>query len=172
MRFFKKKNIQDEEIKLSAYLTGRTIPLEDINDGVFSEKLLGDGIAIEPDSDKLTAPADGEVILIMEMTGHACGMRLDNGLEILMHIGIDTANLMHEGFVVHVKKGEKVRKGKPLITFDREWIAKNGYRDVTVMLISNPDILKNTEFYFHQNVTAAQDTILTAQVMQKSEKSI
>lgn len=76
-----------------AFLTGKVIPLKEVNDGVFSEGIMGDGLAILPENDTLYAPCDGEVTVLMDESKHACGLTLDNGMEILLHIGIDTVEM-------------------------------------------------------------------------------
>ena len=125
-----------KKIELKAYLSGRLIHLEDVNDGVFSKKMMGEGIAIKPTSNELLAPADGEVIVIMDKSFHAVGLKLKDQTEVLLHIGIDTVYMNGEGFTPHVKVGDHVKTGQKLITFDRDKIKKAGYRDVTVLAIT------------------------------------
>ena len=102
LSFFKKKAAKSEEAAngktMKAYLTGKVIPIEEVNDGVFSAKIMGDGIAIIPENEVLTAPADGEITVVMDGSFHAVGMRLDNGVEVLLHIGVDTVGMNGEGF--------------------------------------------------------------------------
>ena len=94
---------------MKAYLTGKVIPIEEVNDGVFSAKIMGDGIAIIPENEVLTAPADGEITVVMDGSFHAVGMRLDNGVEVLLHIGVDTVGMNGEGFKPYVTVGDKVK---------------------------------------------------------------
>ena len=82
-----------------------------VNDGVFSAKIMGDGIAIIPENEVLTAPADGEITVVMDGSFHAVGMRLDNGVEVLLHIGVDTVGMNGEGFKPYVTVGDKVKTG-------------------------------------------------------------
>ena len=109
LSFFKKKAANGKTMK--AYLTGKVIPIEEVNDGVFSAKIMGDGIAIIPENEVLTAPADGEITVVMDGSFHAVGMRLDNGVELLLHIGVDTVGMNGEGFKPYVTVGDKVKTG-------------------------------------------------------------
>ena len=115
LSFFKKKAAKSEEAAngktMKAYLTGKVIPIEEVNDGVFSAKIMGDGIAIIPENEVLTAPADGEITVVMDGSFHAVGMRLDNGVEVLLHIGVDTVGMNGEGFKPYVTVGDKVKTG-------------------------------------------------------------
>ena len=115
LSFFKKKAAKSEEAAngktMKAYLTGKVIPIEELNDGVFSAKIMGDGIAIIPENEVLTAPADGEITVVMDGSFHAVGMRLDNGVEVLLHIGVDTVGMNGEGFKPYVTVGDKVKTG-------------------------------------------------------------
>ena len=132
--------------ELKACLTGKVIPLKEVNDGVFSEGIMGDGIAIIPENETLYAPADAQVAALMEDSKHACGLRLADGMEILLHIGLDTVNMKGDGFSYLVKQGQQVKAGDPLIRFDRKKIKAAGYRDLTVCIISAPGEAKNLQF--------------------------
>lgn len=127
----------DARKELKAYLTGKVIPLKEVNDGVFSEGIMGEGAAIIPEDDLLCAPADGTVSVLMENSRHACGLTLDCGMEILLHIGIDTVDMQGDGFEYLVKAGQRVHAGDALIRFDRDKIRKAGHPDVTVCIITD-----------------------------------
>lgn len=131
MLFFKKKK---NEIK--AFVSGRLIPIEEVGDGVFSKKVLGDGIAIEPTSDELLAPTDGVVTVVIEDSYHAVAIQTEDKTQILLHIGIDTVSMNGDGFHCYVKVGDRVKCGQKLITFNRSKIQEAGYRDVTIMVIA------------------------------------
>lgn len=122
---------------LTAFLDGQVIPLQEVNDGVFSAGIMGDGLAIRPENDIVYAPADGKVAVVMEESKHACGLVLDNGMEILIHVGIDTVSMNGDGFAYLIKEGQQVKTGDPLIRFDRDKIRKAGYQDVTVMVVTD-----------------------------------
>ena len=121
---------------MKAFLTGNVIPLKEVGDGVFSEGIMGDGFAIQPESDTLLAPVDAEVTVLMEDSRHAVGLTMANGMEILLHIGIDTVDMQGDGFTYLVSQGQKVKTGDPLIRFDRAKIKAAGHPDVTVCVIT------------------------------------
>ena len=124
-------------MKLYACVTGRLMDMSEVPDDMFSQKMMGDGIAIEPTGDTVVAPADAEVTMIMEESLHAIGLRMKNGAEILIHIGIDTVKLNGEGFQALVKAGDKVTAGTPLIKFDKEVIKAAGYGTTVIMAVTN-----------------------------------
>lgn len=123
---------------LCAHLSGDIIPLEDIEDEAFSQKVLGDGIAIEPTEGKLYSPCDGKVDMVFE-TKHAINLISDDGCEILLHIGIDTVKLLGKHFKDHVSDGQRIRKGDLLITFNIKEIRRAGFKTVTPMIVCNSD---------------------------------
>ena len=131
---------------LRAFLTGKVIPLKEVNDGVFSEGIMGDGLAIFPENDTLCAPCDGEVTVLMDESRHACGLTLENGMEILLHIGIDTVEMKGDGFEYLVSLNQKVKAGTPLVRFDREKIRAAGHPDVTVCIVTEEGSAKDFEF--------------------------
>lgn len=135
-----------EAAELKAFLTGKVISLKEVGDGVFSEGVMGDGIAIIPENDTLYAPADAEVSMIMEESGHACGLTLANGMEVLLHVGIDTVDMKGDGFKYLVSQDQKVKAGTPLIRFDRDKIKAAGHPDVTVCIITEEGNAKNIQF--------------------------
>lgn len=146
---------------LTAYLSGKVIPVEEVPDAVFSSKALGDGIAIEPENDTLTAPASGKITTVMDGSFHACGMTLDNGMELLFHIGIDTVAMNGDGFACHVEEGMRVKAGDKLITFDREKIKKAGHPTVTMMIVTDPG--NSSEIHFHTGMDAVQGVTAVAE---------
>lgn len=145
--------------ELKAFLTGDVIPVKEVNDGVFSEGVMGDGIAIIPENDILYAPADAEVAVLMPTSKHACGLKLANGMEILLHVGLDTVNMEGDGFEYLITQGQFVKEGTPLIKFDREKIKKAGYRDVTICVVSETGNAKNITFETGMKATAKQTQI-------------
>ncbi len=141
---FMKKN---KEVELISPITGNIIPLEKVPDPVFSEKIMGDGIAIEPSEGKILSPIDGKIATIFP-TNHAIGLVNKEGLEILIHIGIDTVELKGEGFNRIAEEGADVKKGDPLMEIDLEKIKNGGKSTITPIIITNMDkvdkINKNT----------------------------
>lgn len=127
-----------------APLEGKVVALEDVPDATFAEGVLGLGAAIEPAVGEVVAPADGEVSSIFD-THHAVGLTLDNGMELLIHVGINTVALNGEGFTAHVSEGDKVKRGQPLISFDKDFITSKGYPIITPVIISNADDYKSIQ---------------------------
>ena len=125
-----------ETVTLKAYLTGEVISLKEVGDGVFSEGVMGEGLAIKPENDTLYAPVDATVTVLMEDSRHAVGLTMENGMEILLHVGIDTVDMQGDGFTYFVTENQEVKAGEPLIRFDREKIKKAGHPDVTVCVIT------------------------------------
>src|SRR5512136_1265607 len=101
------------KLVLKAPLSGALVPIERVPDPVFSQKMVGDGISVDPISQSLLAPCDGEVVML-HPANHALTLVTAEGIEVLMHIGLDTINLKGEGFRPHVKNGDKVKAGAPL----------------------------------------------------------
>lgn len=132
---------------LRAFLRGRVITLKEVNDGVFSEGVLGDGLAILPEDGTLYAPADAEVAVLMPDSRHACGLKLDNGIELVLHIGVDTVDMQGDGFEYLVEQGQKVKQGTPLIRFDRKKIQAAGHPDVTICVITGGSDGKTVRFH-------------------------
>jgi len=117
-------------------LEGTVLPLADVPDPVFAKGTVGKGVGIDPTGDTVYAPASGTVI-VAQATGHAFGLRLDDGIDLLIHVGIDTVQLGGKGFQVKVAKGDRVEAGTPLVTFDRAIIEEAGYSLVTPVLVTN-----------------------------------
>lgn len=139
-------NSENNENVLKAFLTGNVIDLKEVNDGVFSEGIMGEGFAIQPENDILYAPADAKVTVMMDDSKHACGLELDNKMEVLLHIGIDTVDMKGDGFEYLVSLNQRVKAGTPLIRFDREKIKAAGHPDVTVCVIVEPGDAKDIKF--------------------------
>lgn len=114
-------------------LSGTIIPLSDVNDQTFAAGLLGQGVAIEPTGDRVVAPADSKIEAIFP-TGHAVALHTSNGLDVLIHVGLDTVKLAGKHFKVHASVGDQVKQGQVLIEFDRGAISAEGF-DVTVPIL-------------------------------------
>lgn len=136
---------------VTAPLSGRVIPMEEIPDQVFSQGILGEGVGIEPTGNVVVAPADATVCSVIEDSRHAVGLTLDNGAELLIHVGIDTVSMNGDGFQLHVKEGDRVHLGDKLITFDPEKIKAAGHPTTTAFLVTDPGDLVPT---FETNVDA------------------
>ena len=133
----KEEKVEDACV-IVAPIEGNAISLEEVGDGVFSEGMLGKGIAIEPTVGRAVSPVDGTVSTVFE-TKHAIGLTSDNGAEVLIHIGLDTVKLNGKHFSTYVKAGDKVKAGDLLVEFDIEKIKEAGYPTVTPVIITNTD---------------------------------
>lgn len=159
-QFFKKKpDLEKTGLELTAMTDGRCIPLEEVNDPVFSGKVLGDGIAIVPEDCVIAAPCDGTVSMLAE-TLHAFGMTRDDGLELMVHIGIDTVALKGEGFEALVSQGDQVKKGEPLIRFDAAFMEKKGIDMTTMLILLNPGQYQFKTLAGGQQVKKNVDTVI------------
>ena len=146
--------------ELKAPLSGHVIPMEQIPDQVFSQGVLGQGVGIEPTGNVVVAPADATVSTVIEDSKHACGLLLDNGVELLIHVGMDTVTMGGDGFQLHVKEGDRVHAGDKLITFDPEKIKAAGHPTTTAFVITEPG---SVHFNFHTGLDAqaGQTAIIT-----------
>lgn len=117
-------------------IEGEIIPITEVEDQVFSQKMMGDGFAVIPANGSVVSPVDGEILNVFP-TKHAIGIKSKQGLEILIHIGMDTVNLKGEGFTVLVEEGEKVAKGKEILKFDLDFIKKSAPSTTTPVIFTN-----------------------------------
>lgn len=152
---------KETEGTLRAFLTGKAISLAEVGDGVFSAGILGDGMAIIPENETLYAPADAVVAALMPDSRHACGLKMDNGMEILLHIGLDTVDMKGDGFEYLVEEGQKVSAGTPLIRFNRAKIKAAGHRDVTICVISNVGNAGDFRFHTGMDVKEKETAVVT-----------
>lgn len=135
-------------VRIGAALEGRVMPLSEIEDEVFKTEVLGKGLAIEPSRGEVTAPFDGTVLNVAD-TLHAIGIQSDDGVELLIYVGMDTVALNGEGYEARVKEGEKIKKGQLLLTFDMKAIQDAGYKLTTPMVVTNTNdyhVIKQTAF--------------------------
>lgn len=139
-------------------LNGKIFPLSEVKDEVFSSGVLGDGIAIEPYDGIAYAPAEGKVTTFFP-SGHAIGITTRDGVELLIHIGMDTINLNGKYFVPLVKQGEYLQAGQPILKFDIDGIREAGYEIKTPVIITNPDSWKKINSTTAQGI-AAGDALL------------
>lgn len=151
--FFKK------DLKLVAPVAGKTIDLSQVPDEVFAQKMAGDGIAIDTTGNTIVAPADGELTLVFK-TNHAFAMTLENGIELLVHVGIDTVSLNGEGFERLAEPGVKIKAGTPVLKINRDFILSKNLSLITPVLITN-DIVKDLNSKVGLDVTEGKDTIIT-----------
>ncbi len=162
---FKKKQevLPANPNELKAFLTGRVIPIEEVNDPVFSAKMLGNGLAIEPANELITAPCDGVISTIMADSRHAVGITAANGMELLIHEGIDTVSLKGEGFRLFVNEGDHVKAGDKLISFDRALIQSKGYAVTCILAVTNSDDYPNMKLHTGVDAVAGETVIIEAE---------
>lgn len=148
-------NVLLDEIQITSPMTGKALPLSEVPDPAFAQKLMGEGIAIEPTDNHVYAPDDAQITAVFERSKHAIGLTLNNGVELLIHCGIDTVNLTNNEFNYHVSLNQQVKKGDLLISFDTDAIIKAGYPLITPIIIVN-----STQY---QQITLTDKTDVTTQ---------
>ncbi|MFY4776027.1 PTS sugar transporter subunit IIA [Metabacillus sp. RGM 3146] len=141
-KLFGKKEEKVMEETVFSPLTGKLVSLEEVPDPVFSQKMMGDGMALEPSDGLVVSPVEGEIIQLFH-TKHAIGIRSKTGMEILIHIGLETVGMNGEGFEAHVKEGDKVKPGDRLLTCDLALIKKKAASIISPIVITNGDILES-----------------------------
>lgn len=156
--FFKKKEETVVDYNVKSPLTGELVALTEVPDPVFAGLMLGKGIAIEPTSGEVVSPVNGTVTTIFP-TGHAVGLTADSGVEVLIHVGMDTVSLDGEGFIQHVKAGDKVTVGQKLVTVDLESVKAAGYPIVTPIVITNTGDFTDITVTKVQSVTSGDDLL-------------
>lgn len=139
--------VEKAAVSLKAICDGRTLPLAEVPDEVFSQGVMGQGMAFEPSGDTIYAPADATVSVVMEDSRHACGLALADGTELLIHIGIDTVDMQGDGFTLFVREGDQVKAGDKLITFSPDKIAAAGHPKTTVFVVTEPAGHENMTFH-------------------------
>ncbi|MFT8408088.1 MULTISPECIES: beta-glucoside-specific PTS transporter subunit IIABC [Liquorilactobacillus] len=163
---------QDEKVELDEKLvtriaadqtidspvSGEVIQLQDVKDGVFSEKMMGDGIAIQPTRGEVVAPFAG-VVSATFATKHAIGLKSYDGCEVLIHVGLDTVKLNGKGFEVLVNKGDSINKGDLLLKFDMKEIRQAGYDIVTPVIITNTDMYEKINKTAKDNINAGEELL-------------
>ncbi len=130
---FKKKEVDNH---LYAPVEGTMIKIEEVPDQVFGTKMMGDGVAFQFEGSEVGAPADGELTMVAH-TKHAFGIKTEQGVEVLVHIGLDTVGFQGEGFEVLVQEGSKVKKGQPIIKVDRTFMKEKNANLTTPMIVTN-----------------------------------
>lgn len=148
-------------VEVYAPLTGKVIPREQIPDETFVTGVLGDGVGIEPEIGEVVAPFDGEISSMTD-TFHAVGISGPGGIELLIHVGVDTVNMKGDGFTLLVKEGEQVKKGQKLIAFDIEKIKAAGYPTTTAVLVTNNEDYAACKAHLSGKVSAS-DSLITVE---------
>ena len=156
--FLKKKN--NPEVIYSP-VDGKCIPLENVPDKIFAQKIMGDGAGFMFENDTVYSPCDGEILMVAH-TKHAVGMKTKSGIEILVHIGLNTVELNGEGFDVLVKAGQKVKAHEPIIKIDRVFMQEKNMNLTTPMIITNMD---EVEFELNEvNDVTCNSVIMTVKM--------
>ena len=145
-------------IVIASPLNGKVIPLEEVADGVFSEKMVGDGFAVEPTDNQVYAPADCEVTTVFG-TKHAIGLTTPEGCELLIHLGIDTVQLNGAPFTINIKEGDTLKKGDLIGSFDEQAILDAGYRTVTPVVVTNSDAYTSFQLLKTGSTTHGEDIL-------------
>ncbi|AGI33668.1 TPA: PTS glucose transporter subunit IIA [Mannheimia haemolytica] len=158
-KLFGSKQKESQEIKIYAPLTGEIVNIEDVPDVVFSEKIVGDGVAIRPSGDTIVAPVNGTIGKIFE-TNHAFSIESEEGVELFVHFGIDTVELKGEGFTRLAQEGQTVKVGEPIIKFDLALLEGKAKSVLTPIVISNMDEISNLS-KLNGQVVAGESVVLT-----------
>ncbi len=153
------KTEDDACISFMAPLSGKVVPLEKVPDKVFSQKMMGEGIAIQPSDGRIVSPLNGEVVNIFSAK-HAFILRSEEGIELLVHIGLDTVQLNGEGFALDVSPGDKIKTGDPLGEVQIKQIVEQGYRTLTPIIVLNGDPFKVDYPSDPSKVTAGEDVLI------------
>ncbi len=135
LNFLKKK--KDTKITINAIANGKLLPLEQVNDPVFSKKMMGDGVAVYVDDDYIVSPVDGTISLIAE-TKHAFGITTSEGIEIMVHVGLETVNLKGQGFERLKEVGNEVKKGDRILHINQKFMKENNIDLITPIIVLNP----------------------------------
>lgn len=135
---------EKEEKEIESPLAGTVIPLSEVHDEVFASEMMGKGCAVIPEEGKVYAPFDGKVVGLLD-SHHAVGMESTDGVEVLIHVGMDTVKLNGRCFTIHVEEGEQVKKGQLLLEFDIPGIKEAGYEVTTPIIITNSDEFNDVE---------------------------
>ena len=147
--------------ELKSILDGRVMPVTEAPDDVFSQKIMGDGLAIEPSGTVVKAPADCDVSVVMADTGHACGLTLANGIELLIHVGIDTVDMGGDGFELLVQEGQHVKAGQELIKFDPEKIKAAGHPCTTMLIVTSEGNASGITMHTGIDAKAGETPVIT-----------
>lgn len=153
--FLKGKN---KEIMIGSPVKGKAVPVSEVNDPTFAEEILGKGVAIIPEDGKVCAPAAGEIGMVFD-TLHAFSMTTKEGVELLVHIGLETVGLKGKGFEAHAKAGDKVEKGDLIITADLDVIKGEGLDTIIPVIVCNTDEYKEVESLAGKDVVVGDDIL-------------
>ncbi|WP_409301208.1 PTS glucose transporter subunit IIA [Peribacillus sp. SCS-155] len=159
-KLFGKNN---KEVIIAAPITGKLVPLENVPDPVFSQRMMGDGLAIDPSEGIVVAPFDAKVVQVFP-TKHAIGLKHDNGLEVLIHVGLETVGLKGEGFEAFVSQGDTVKQGDRLLEFNLDIIREKASSTVTPIILTNGDLIDTMTPSNETETVRGETTLFTIKV--------
>ena len=143
---------------ISSPITGNAVELSEVPDEGFAGKMMGDGAVVTPTNPVVVAPEDGEIAFVFD-TKHAVGLSTESGMELLIHIGINTVELNGKYFTSHVKNGDHVKKGQLLVSFDMEKVKAAGYDVTTPLIVTNSDDYKDMKILSEDSVTPSDKVL-------------
>ncbi|NLZ48222.1 MAG: PTS glucose transporter subunit IIA [Clostridiales bacterium] len=146
-----------KKIDLVLPISGEVVSLTEVNDYLFNKKIMGEGAAIKPDDNFVYSPVDGEIVLVYDAK-HAIGIKTEEGLQILIHVGIDSVKLEGKGFASYVKVGDKVKAGDKILFFDREFVERQA-STITPLVITNSEIIDSIDISY--KTTKAKEVFMT-----------
>lgn len=158
-----------EQVQFHAPVQGRMIPIEEVDDPIFAKRLVGRGVAFIPERGELVAPVSGQVVHIHPSL-HAIGLATKDGLEVLLHVGIDSSHLNGKGFTILTKVGDKVAPGQPLLRFHLPTLKKHAKSLATPMVVTNPERVKSWRFAPFKTVKKGQAAVMSVVVQNRESK--
>ncbi|MCP3031035.1 PTS glucose transporter subunit IIA [Halobacillus sp. A1] len=159
-KLFGKKSVEEQIV---APVSGKVVSLDEVPDPVFSQRMMGDGVAIEPTNGEVVSPVDGEIVQLFP-TNHAVGIKTKSGVEVLVHIGLETVAMEGEGFEGHITTGDQVKAGDKLVTFDTALVEEKAKSTITPIVITNyDDIVESFEPTYSETANAGETHIIKLQ---------
>lgn len=149
---------KEKDNNIYSPIDGMCLDITHCSDNVFSSKMVGDGFLIKPENNIIAAPCDGKLIMVFP-TYHAFGFRMNNGIEIMLHIGVNTVKLNGEGFKILIKKNSKIKKGTPLVELDFDLFRAKGYDLSVIVLMTNVENITYTKENLNKKVSACDRII-------------
>ncbi|UBH12162.1 PTS sugar transporter subunit IIA [Macrococcus armenti] len=162
-KMFGKSEPQSKKIEIVSPITGEYVAIEDIPDPVFAQKMMGEGFGIKPTEGIVAAPISGEVVNVFP-TKHAIGIKAENGVELLIHVGLETVAMKGAGFKTHISQGDIVQKGDTLLEFDITLIEKEASSIISPVIITNSDVLSEIKFENQTLLTKGETPVMTVEM--------
>ncbi|WP_414046425.1 PTS sugar transporter subunit IIA [Macrococcus equi] len=162
-KIFGKNDEASKTIEIKAPISGNYVAIENIPDPVFAQKMMGEGFGIEPNEGIVVSPIDGEIVNVFP-TKHAIGIKATNGLEILIHVGLETVAMNGEGFDTKISAGDKVKVGDELLTFDIDLIKEKASSVISPVIITNSDIIDNFDTVNSASLSRGESTVLSVNI--------